>query len=328
MRDAAITPKAGGAAAPEWRHAARDLLERYGLFVFCALLIAFGALVSANFLSAKNLQDVLTQAAPLGIVVVGQTFVLLVRGFDLSVASLMATVAVIATAFNATSNLMVPVIFLVGIAFCTGVGLINGWLVTKRNVSPFLATLAMMIVLQGFRFAYTGGAPSGALPDGFRVLGTGRLLGLPINLLALLLIAALFGALLHATPFGRKVYIVGGNPEAARLCGIAADRVPIACYVISSVLAGIAGLFLVGYVGSIDNWVGRGYELDSIVACVMGGVAITGGRGSIFGALAGALILIILFNLVLLLGFQVQWQYVLKGVIIIVAAAFYLNRSR
>jgi ribose/xylose/arabinose/galactoside ABC-type transport system permease subunit len=186
----------------------------------------------------------------------------------------------------------------------------------------------MMIVLQGFRFAYTGGAPSGALPDGFRALGTGRVLGLPINLLALLLIAALFGFLLHATPFGRKVYIVGGNPEAARLCGIAVDRVRIACYVISSVLAGIAGLFLVGYVGSIDNWVGRGYELDSIVACVMGGVAITGGRGSIFGALAGALILIILFNLVLLLGFQVQWQYVLKGVIIIAAAAFYLNRSR
>ena len=94
MRDAAITPKAGGAAAPEWRHAARDFLERYGLFVFCALLISFGALVSDHFLSAKNIQDVLTQAAPLGIVVVGQAFVLLVRGFDLSVASLMATVAV------------------------------------------------------------------------------------------------------------------------------------------------------------------------------------------------------------------------------------------
>ncbi len=328
MSNPALGQAAAGAVSLERRHAALGWLERYGLFLFLGVLIGFGALVSDNFLSAKNIQDVLTQAAPLGMVVVGQAFVLLVRGFDLSVASLMATVAVIGTAFNATSNLMVPVIFAVAIGFGVVVGLINGWLVARRRVSPFLATLAMMIVLQGLRFAYTGGAPSGALPAGFRVLGTGHLFGLPINLLALALIAALFGFLLHATPFGRKVYIVGGNPEAARLCGIAADRVTIACYVISSVLAGIGGLFLVGYVGSIDNWVGRGYELNSIVACVMGGVAITGGRGSIFGALAGALILIILFNLVLMLGFQVQWQYVIKGTIIIVAAAFYLNRSR
>jgi len=302
--------------------------ERYGLYVFCALLIGFAALVSDHFLTAKNLQDVLTQAAPLGIVVVGQSFVILVRGLDLSVASLMATVAVIGTIFNATSDLMVPAIFAVTIAFSIAVGLVNGWLVTKRRVSPFLATLAMMIVLQGLRFAYTHGAPSGALPHGFRVLGTGSLFGLPINLLALLFLAAIFGFVLHRSAFGRRIYMVGGSPKAARLCGIKVDRVTILCYVISSVLAGIGGLFLVGYVGSIDNWVGKGYELDSIVACVMGGVALTGGRGSLFGALVGALILIILFNLVLLLGFPAQWQYVVKGVIIIIAAAFYLSRAR
>ena len=329
MTDAAVTNRAArDTDAASRRHAILTFFERYGLFVFCGLLIVFASLVSENFLTAKNIQDVLTQAAPLGIVVVGQAFVLLVRGFDLSVASVMATVAVIGTTFNATSNAMVPVIFLVGIAFCIVVGLVNGWLVTKRRVSPFLATLAMMIVLQGIRFAYTGGAPSGALPGGFRVLGTGSLLGIPINLIALAIIAVGFGYLLHRTAFGRRVYMVGGNPEAAKLNGIHSDRITVACYVISAVLAGIGGLFLVGYVGSVDNWVGKGYELDSIVACVMGGVALTGGRGGIAGALAGALILIILFNLVLLLGFQVQWQYVIKGVIIIVAAAFYLNRSR
>ena len=164
-------------------------------------------------------------------------------------------------------------------------------------------------------------------PDEFLDFFGGKVLGVPVLVIIFALVSLAGWILLNRTTFGRRTVAVGGNPEAARLCGIAVDRVRIASYVISSVLAGIAGLFLVGYVGSIDNWVGRGYELDSIVACVMGGVAITGGRGSIFGALAGALILIILFNLVLLLGFQVQWQYVLKGVIIIVAAAFYLNRS-
>ena len=143
-----------------------------------------------------------------------------------------------------------------------------------------------------------------------------------------MLIAALFGFLLHAPRSAARSTSSAATPRPRACAASPSIKGPIACYVISSVLAGIAGLFLVGYVGSIDNWVGRGYELDSIVACVMGGVAITGGRGSIFGALAGALILIILFNLVLLLGFQVQWQYVLKGVIIIAAAAFYLNRSR
>ena len=310
-----------GALARLVRHARGEI----GLLVFLGLLMALAALIQPRFVNPSNLRDILVQAAPLLMVTIGQAFVILVRGLDLSVASLMATVAVLATAFNAQSDFMIGPIFAAAIAFSAVVGLINGWLVTRRGVSPFLATLAMMIMLQGLRFSYTQGAPAGNLPPGFRVLGAGDVFGLPINLLAALALAALLWVVLHRGVFGRRVFIVGGNPRAATLVGISADRVTIACYVICSVMAGIGGLFLVGFVGTLDNWVGRGYELDSIVAAVMGGVALSGGRGSIAGAFLGALILVMIFNVIVIMGLPVQGQFVVKGLVIIAAAAIYAN---
>lgn len=303
-------------------------LQRLALPLFLVALLVVAALIQPAFLSPRNIQDILTQAAPLGMVVLGQALIILVRGLDLSVASLMATVAVLATAFNASSDVMIPVIFAAAIALSAAVGLVNGLLVTKRNVSPFLATLAMMIVLQGLRFAYTQGAPAGSLPPGFRTLGTGQFLGIPINLWVL---GGLFGLLawvLHRTRLGRQIYIVGGNPTAARLVGINADRVIVLCYVTGSILAGLGGLFLVGFVGTVDNWVGRGYELDSIVAAVIGGVSLAGGSGSVGGALLGALVLVVLFNIAVIVGLPLQAQLVVKGVMIIVAAAIFMRGAR
>lgn len=302
---------------------AMGLLRQYAVPASLVLLVAMATAIQPSFLSPNNVQDILTQAAPLALVVLGQAFVILVRGLDLSVASLMASVAVLATAFNATSDAMIPVIFVAAIVFSAVVGLINGLLVTKRNVSPFLATLAMMIVLQGIRFYYTQGAPSGSLPEGFRFLGAGRIAGIPVNVIAFALCFAVLAWLLHKSSFGRKIYITGGNPASADLVGIRSDRVTIICYVICSVMAGIAGLFLVGFVGTVDNWVGRGYELDAIVACVIGGIALTGGRGSLWGAASGALILVLIFNIVIILGLPVQAQMIIKGIIIIFAAALF-----
>ena len=304
---------------------ARGARGEVGLLVFLGLLMALATLIQPRFINPANLRDVLVQAAPLLMVTMGQAFVILVRGLDLSVASLMATVAVLATAFNAQSDAAIVPIFAAAIVFSAAVGLVNGWLVTKRGVSPFLATLAMMILLQGLRFSYTQGAPAGNLPPGFRVLGAGEWLGMPINLLAALALAGLLWTALHRGVFGRCVFIVGGNPRAAKLVGIRADRTTIACYVICSVMAGIGGLFLVGFVGTLDNWVGRGYELDSIVAAVMGGVALSGGRGSIPGALLGALILVMIFNVIVITGLPVQGQFVVKGLVIIAAAAVHAN---
>jgi ribose transport system permease protein/inositol transport system permease protein len=279
-------------------------------------------------MTVTNMQDVLNQAAPLGMVTIGQTFVILTGGLDLSVSSLMATVAVIAVSVGGASNAMSPVVVLLALAVGIVLGLVNGWLVTERKVSPFLATLATMIVLQGIRFAYTKGAPSGNLAPVFRTLGTENFLGIPINLIALAILTVIFAIVLYRSSFGRKLFLVGGNARAAYLMGIHSNRITVLAYVICSVMASLAGLFLVGYVGSVDNWVGRGYELDSIAAALMGGASFKGGQGGIFSSLAGVLTLVILFNLVLLLGLPVQGQLIVKGVVIILATAFYLSRGK
>lgn len=296
------------------------------LFYLFIGVLAVSAYYSPAFFKPANLSNLLTQTSPLAIVVLGQMAVLLVRGIDLSVASTMATSAVIATAFRSTEDLMIPVIFIVCIGFGAVVGLANGYLVAIRRVSPFLATLATMIVLQGLRFAYTGGSNSGTLPPGFREIARGQWLGIPYNGIVLLFFAVLLAILLSRSAFGRKVYLIGNNPESAALAGINVTSVTMACFLICSIFAALAGLMLVGYVGLVDNWTGRGYELDSIVAAVMGGVAISGGRGSVGGALLGAAVLTTTFNLVVLLGMPAEFQHIIKGTVIIVAAAAYLAR--
>ncbi len=304
---------------------ARSRLSAYALPIFLVALIAVSGIVSPAFLSGSNISNMLLQVAPLGIVVIGQAFVIILRGLDLSVASVMATAGVIATGFSGQNSDVLPIVLIaVGIGVATG--LVNGLLVPKRSVSPFLATLATMIVLQGFRFAYTQGAPSGNVPPLFRQIGSATWHGLPYNMMLMLVLAVVFGVLLSRSRFGREVYITGGNPTTARLLGINADRVTVIGYIISGALAAVAGLVLSGYVGIVDNWVGRGFELDSIVAAVMGGISLSGGRGGIAGGLFGAAILVVVFNAVLLFGLPVQLQIIIKGIVIVLAAAFYVRR--
>jgi ribose/xylose/arabinose/galactoside ABC-type transport system permease subunit len=304
-----------------------DIVRKYGIYLVLLVLIGLTTILSPAFMTANNISNMLLQAAPLGIVVIGQVMVILVRGLDLSVASVMATAAVVATSFNGQDSDAVAV-FVVAMTIGIVTGLVNGLLITKRNVSPFLATLATMTLLQGLRFAYTQGAPSGNVPPIYRVLGSQTFFGVPYNMMILLVLAFVFSALLHKSTYGRRVYLTGGNPVMARLVGINADRITIASYVISGGLAALAGLIYSGFVGIVDNWVGRGFELDSIVAAVMGGVALSGGRGSILGGLLGAAILIVVFNAVLMVGFPVQFQIIIKGLVIIIAAAVYVRSAR
>jgi ribose/xylose/arabinose/galactoside ABC-type transport system permease subunit len=313
--------------APIARFFSVDVARRYGIFIFFVLLVVLSGLISPTFLRGDNVVNMLVQFAPLGMVVIGQVFVILVGGLDLSVASVMATAAVVATGFDGT-NASVPEVFGATFVMCVGTGLVNGLLVTKRQVSPFLATFATAVVLEGLRFAYTQGAPSGNVAPLFHAMGTGFVHGMPVNVLLLVACALVFGGLLHASTFGRRVFMVGGNSESVRLVGVNPDLVRIVCYVISALLAGVAGLVLSGYVGIVDNWVGKGFELDSIVAAVMGGVALSGGRGTLPGGLTGAAILVIVFNIVLLIGMPVQAQTIVKGVIIIGASACYVIRQR
>lgn len=322
------TPLVGTPASASGAGARLAAVLRGNPFVGLALVVLLAAGIGApSIFRADNLANMALQFAPLGIVVAGQMLVILVRGLDLSVSSVMATSAVIATSFSG-QNADMPWIAAAALGMGAAVGAVNGLLVSKRGVSPFLATLATMIVLQGARNAWTQGAPSGNVPPMLRTLGAGVTAGVPNNLLALLLVAALTFVLLHRATFGRRVYLVGGSPEAARLVGIRVDRVTIAAYVLSGVFAAVAGLVLSGYVSVVDNWVGKNYELDSIVAAVMGGIALSGGKGGVAGALAGAAILVLLSNAVVIVGLPIHVQLVMKGLIIVLAAALYVARSR
>jgi ribose/xylose/arabinose/galactoside ABC-type transport system permease subunit len=308
----------------------RSLFEKYGIFIFLAILFITASLVSPNFLNPQNLKDILNQSAALGIVSVGQTFVILIGGggLDLSVASVMSTVAVIMAHNTEGQNALFLPVTGVCLLFGIIVGLANGLLITKRKVQPFMATLGMMIIVQGIRFLYTKGMPKGGFPPILRFLGTGDVGPIPTSILSLAIMVFAAFVILRKTTLGRKIYAIGGNVQTARLCGYKIDLITTVVYMISGFMATIAGLYLAGWIGISDNWVGKGYELDSIAAVVMGGTTFEGGRGGVLGTVVGVLIVMMLYNLVLLLHMPVQAQYVVKGVVIILATSFYASFRR
>ena len=237
------------------------------------------------------------------------------------------TTVVVADMTNGKNVRILPallVVFGIGIA----VGLLNGLLVTKRRVPPFIATLGVAILLEGIRFVYTKAAPSGSIPPGVRFFGNEAIGPLPTNLIVLLVFSAIGLFVLHKTVFGRHIYATGVNREAARLSGVDVDRVTLLTYVICSVLAVLGGLILAGFIGYADNYLGRGYELESIAAVVIGGTSFAGGSGGIGGTVVGVLLLTMLFNIVLLLSLPVEYQLVVKGLVIIAAVALYSFRSK
>lgn len=305
-----------------------DILETYGIYVALVLVLVAAALLSPAFYQPANIFNILRQASALGILSIGQTIVMIGGGIDLSVAAVMqlATVGVAEIARGRDEGVLAAVVIMLALSMI--VGLVNGLLVTQRRVAPFVATLFVGVVVTGARQVYTQATPSGSLPPLIRLIGrdsTGPLPNAAIIFLGLALIAAI---VLRKTTFGRRLYAVGGNAEAARLAGIPVNRVRLITYVVCSLLAGVAGLVLAGYVGYADQWIGRGYDLDSIAAVVIGGTSLVGGRGGIGGTLAGVLLVTVLLNLVLLLNLNVQWQLVVKGVVIILAVALYSMRRR
>ena len=307
-----------------------SLFEKYGIFIFLVILFITASLVSPNFLKPQNLKDILNQSSALGIVSIGQTFVILIGGggLDLSVASVMSTVAVIMAHNTEGQNALFLPVTGVCLLFGIIVGLANGFLITKRKVQPFMATLGMMIIIQGIRFLYTKGMPKGGFPPILRFLGTGDVGPIPTSILSLAVMVFTAFVILRKTTLGRQIYAIGGNVQTARLCGYKIDLITTVVYMISGFMAAIAGLYFSGWIGISDNWAGKGYELDSIAAVVMGGTTFEGGRGGVLGTVVGVLIVMMLYNLVLLLHMPVQAQYVVKGVVIILATSFYASFRR
>jgi ribose/xylose/arabinose/galactoside ABC-type transport system permease subunit len=208
------------------------------------------------------------------------------------------------------------------------VGLVNGILIAKKQIPPFIMTLGMMIVLEGGKLIYTKGVPSGEVPAMLRSISNGNVLGLPAIILPTLALVVIFYLFMKKSIFSRHLFATGCNPDAARLAGIQTHQVIIRAYVIASLSATLAGLLLLGYTGSASNRSGVGFEIDSLAAAALGGAVIGGGRGSVLGTVVGGFILITLSNLTLLMNLPVESRYVVAGVSIIAAVVLYNMKTQ
>ncbi len=295
-----------------------DLTGQWAAPVASAVVLLVAAAFVPKFYEPGNLTTVAIQAAVLGIVAVGQMLVLLVAGLDLSVNAVLGLGAVIVISNQQGFSIVTLVeAFLIAI----GVGLANGLLVAWRKVPPFIATFGMLIFVGGARLAYTHGQASGNVPAWLRVIGIGQIGPLPNALLTWILILLVAGGVLLFTRYGRYVYAVGANYEAARYAGVPTREVVVACYVACSVLALIAGLVLSGYIGYVDQRLGTDFNVNSIAAAIVGGTTFSGGRGNVLGTAAGAILLSILLDLVVVAGIPINWQLAMQGTVLVAATA-------
>jgi ribose/xylose/arabinose/galactoside ABC-type transport system permease subunit len=296
----------------------RDILARYGTFIALIVLIVVAALLSPRFLSPVNLMNVLRQTAIVGVLGIGMTFVILTAGIDLSVGATLALSAVLlAGTLESTGNVWMTM--LVAVLAGMAVGLGNGFGVTLGHVQPFVMTLGMLGIARSLAFLYTGGQPIPVLDRQFLTLGIGYIWRIPIPSIIFIAILVVAALVLRYTPFGRAVYAIGSNEEAARLSGIEVGRVKTTVYIISGFTAGVGAIMYCSQFASAPAIAGEGYELDAIAAVVVGGTSLFGGQGGVIGTFFGALIIGILSNILNLMGVSPFAQPLAKGALIILA---------
>lgn len=301
-------------------------------FLLAALLVAI-VLQNPNFVEPTGYMNFLKRAAPLAILAAGQVYVLVSGGFDLSVGSLITLVVVGSSMLTnndpSATYWVIPLMLAMGVA----VGMVNGLVVCFLKVPSLIATLGMMITLNGLAFLWSGGAPRGYLPETFRFFGRSNITDLPvirflpIALIVLVVVGFAFYWLMHRTNLGRMIHAIGDNPLAARLGGVPVNKVRITAFVVSAVSASITGILLGGFAG-VSTDVGTGYELQAITAAVLGGAQLLGGRGSVPAAIAGAMCLQAIFTLLNFLGLPQPVRQVVQGLILIVAVALAMYRRK
>ncbi len=306
----------------------KPFFQRYGLLFSLVLLCVVLTLASPRFLTVDNLLNVLRQSSINGIIAIGMMYVILTRGIDLSVGSILALAMVIAADLLRNSGMNPLLAIGVGVAAGAVLGLVNGALVAYLRIPPFIATLGMMVFARGAALQYTEGKPItglASLGEGFRWLGSSTIAGIPTSIFAAALLYLLAYLLLEHTPFGRFIFGLGDNEDAAYLSGLPVKRIKLFVYSLSGALAALAGVILVGRLDSAQPSAGTGYEFDAIAAVVVGGTSFDGGEGSVWGTLIGVLIIAILENGLNLLNVASPYQVIAKGVVI--AGALLLHRA-
>ncbi len=314
------------------------ILKKYGLVFVLFLMIIIISILRPNFLSSTNLFNTLNQTAIYGIMALGLTFVIISRGIDLSVGSILAFSGVVAASISqvpGAAGKMFPSLgmFPFGAAlfaalavggFC---GAVNGCHIAWTRLQAFLATLGMMTVARGFALLYTSGKPVSNINPFFNLIG-GKLFNvIPVPVIIYAVVVVIAWIILNYTRFGKSVFAIGANSVAAEISGINVKRNLVFIYMISGLLAGLAAIVFLGRTGSAHPGAADGYELTAIAATTIGGTSQTGGIGTIWGAVVGALILSVLKNGLTLLGVHAYWQQIIEGAIIVVAVIIDMRKN-
>ncbi|TDK61087.1 ribose ABC transporter permease [Bacillus salipaludis] len=302
--------------------------QKLGPLLGLIILIVIVSILNPSFLEPLNILNLLRQVAINALIAFGMTFVILTGGIDLSVGAILALSSSL-TAGMIVSGLDPILAIIVGCILGGIMGMVNGLLITKGKMAPFIATLATMTAFRGLTLVYTKGNPITGLGENylFQLFGRGYFLGIPVPAITMIVTFVLLYTVLHKTPFGRKTYAIGGNEKAAIFSGIKVPNVKLIIYGLSGLLAALAGAILTSRLNSAQPTAGTSYELDAIAAVVLGGTSLSGGKGRIFGTLIGALIIGTLNNGLNLLGVSSFYQQVVKGIVIIIAVLLDRKKS-
>lgn len=302
-------------------------IEESTIFLALVILCIFISVMKPKFLTAYNILSIARQMSLVAIVAIGETFVIITAGIDLSVGSTIGFTGIIATLLM---SMGFPIWLAIIIGILTGVfvGLVNGLLITKIDIPPFIVTLGMLSIARGFIMVLTRGWPISDIPDSFLFLGQGHLFGIPFPVIVMVVIFILGHIFLNKTTFGRYIYAIGGNEEAAGLSGLNVHKIKTIVYSITGFLAGISGIIMASRLSSGQPNAGEGWELDVIAAVVIGGTSLMGGEGSVYGTFLGAAIMAVLRNGLVLLNVSVYWQTIAIGTVVIGAVAVDRIRHR
>ena len=312
------------------RYDLKILMKRYGIGFVMLGMMGLLAIISPTFRTASNLMNVLMQVSINGVMAMGMLFVITAGGIDLSVSSMLALSSVtIGLVLKSTNSIVAACI--AGGLFTTLFGLINGLVVAKYEVFPFVVTLASQLVIRGTAYIISGGYSETLANPDFKKIGAGKLFGtIPYPVIVLLVITIMVFILLHWTKFGRYIYSIGGNKNAATASGVNVFWTSVGSFVISGFCAGIAGIILTSRITAAQPNIGIGYETDAIAACVIGGASFSGGIGTVPGALMGIIIIGLIYNGMNLVGISSHWQTVVKGLLIVAAVLLekFLNKKK
>ncbi|WHH58179.1 ABC transporter permease [Petroclostridium sp. X23] len=297
------------------------------IYVFLFILIIIAGILDRDFLSTGNFVNLLTTALPFILASYAQTLVILTSGIDLSVGAIISLSNVLCAVLMGAGTLGFLPGLVVALIAGTGAGFINGIIITKGRLQPIIVTLSTSAILGGVALAILP-SPGGKINVGFARALDGDVLGIPVALIVAIIVTALVWTLIKNTRFGRALYAVGGNENAAFSTGILIDKVKVLIYTLAGLLCALSGIFLSAQMYSGDPTVGLNFTMKSITTVVVGGTSLAGGKGSIIGSIAGVFILVIINNILNLIGVSSFYQYILQGVILIAALAISSLRTR